>query len=188
MVTLEEMTARSARPLMARARTHGAWAIAFVVAILLGPLACGTPTDPSAPSVGGRWTGTYRVINCRGGAQACFGLRDSYAIHVELTQTDSGVSGTVAGDVPAGSIIGAIPVTGSLDSSDTLHVRGSQPYIATRTDRAGQAGVEIDDWATAVDATGSAMSGRFHLTIQFRTNNVYPDIWMVEAELVSLKR
>jgi hypothetical protein len=184
------MAARFARSLMTRVRAHGAWAIAIVIAIALGPLACGTtpPTDRSAPSVAGRWTGTYRVIACHGGAQACFGLRDSYAIRVELTQTDDGVSGTVAGDVPAGSINGAIDVTGSLDSSDTLHVRGNQPYIAARSDRAGQAGVEIDDWATAVDAAGNSMSGRFHLTIQFRTNNVYPDIWRVDAELVSLKR
>ena len=159
-----------------------------LTALLLGACvtaACQSPAAPSpqSPSVAGRWTGTYRVTSCNGGAQACFGLADVYRIQLELADGPAGVTGTIGGEAPLATITGALPASG-VQTDSTLSLQASQPYLS----QPYQPGVELRNWSTTINTSGTSMSGRFNLTVQFRINNAYPDMWQIEAELVSLTR
>ena len=48
-------------------------------------------------------------------------------------------------------------------------------------------GIEVRDWSTSM-LGDSSMTGTFHLTLRFRTNNIYPDTWNVEARIAALTR
>lgn len=95
----------------------------------------------------------------------------------------AGVTGSISGEAPAGNIDGAIPASGEHDDN-RLNLQASQSYLPLPY----RSGIVVRNWSTIVNAAGTSMSGRFHLTIQFRTNNVYPDTWEIEAEVLSLTR
>jgi hypothetical protein len=144
-----------------------------------------TPTTPTLRPVqiAGDWTGTYTIVSCRGGAQACFGLKDSYVIQLKVQQTADGIVGTITGELPIATAADAVPVTGTIDEAGALHVEGVQAYQSLPY----TPGIEVRDWSTAM-LGDSSMTGTFHLTLRFRTNNIYPDIWNVDARIAALTR
>ncbi len=170
-----------------------------LVAVVLGGIlisACGGATvsapSPSTASVAGTWTGTYSVVSCFGGIEACFGLSQSYPISLVLQQSGNAVTGSMSGTVPPGGKAGQVrqmPVTGNVDARGVLAIQGSQPFVYGTIDPSTtQTGITLTSWVTSMDTGGESMLGAFQLAVVFRTTNAYPDSWQIGAVLISLSR
>src|SRR5258705_12788404 len=97
-----------------------------------------TPLDRTAHSVTGTWTGTYRVTGCRANfsvlpcsyfASEPFLPGGAHSMQIVLAQTGAIVSGTVDTDIMNAFSSKSFPVSGMIDSSGTLRLQGSQPFI-----------------------------------------------------------
>jgi hypothetical protein len=108
-----------------------------------------------------------------------------------LTQTGDTVTGTFDGDVASGPLSAPIALSGSVDSSRTLRLQGSQAFqdVFRGVTWVGQPGVEFDQWMTIMDDAGTSITGGFRETVQAHFYLApYATPIGFQSEIVSLSR
>jgi len=100
-----------------------------------------------------------------------------------LTQDDVNVTGTFSSDI----MTQPLAVTGSIDSTRTLRLQGSQEFLQSHC--GGPAlKLEIANWTTALDATGSSLTGTFRQSASRYYFSCYWGTIDFQTEIISLRR
>jgi len=147
-----------------------------------------SPSRPSKPSlpVTGTWSGSYSITSCGATFEV---LPCSYfapttnTMRLILTQDDVNVTGTFSSDI----MTQPLAVTGSIDSTRTLRLQGSQEFLQSHC--GGPAlKLEIANWTTALDATGSSLTGTFRQSASRYYFSCYWGTIVFQTEIISLRR
>lgn len=146
--------------------------IRHILAIVLaafGLTSCddSTPTQPTGPSVSGRWEGGYQITACVAAGSCApspcrFILGQRSTLRLTLQQTAAQAYGALELYLDDPFFIRTGEVSGAVDSSGSLGLSGSIPQVDRES---GLVGRYFDvTWATTLDSGGSSMSGGFSFT------------------------
>jgi hypothetical protein len=172
---------------------------AAVVGCLFSHNACGDaqPTRPSktVPSATGTWSGTYHVTGCHADFDIlpCGYFVDNYvaskttSMRLIIAQTGNGLTGLFTSDLTTGPTGEPVPVSGSIDSLGTLRLQGSRPFKPGCLDaKVAQGGIDIGDWTTVIDDTGTSLTGTFRQSLTSYFFSCYVNTIDFQSEIVTL--